>query len=93
MNSIAAPYNKARATALRLLEQKARKILRRHQNLSEFIMSMGCWGFTGKNGDILHDELHYMSPVVRLLKKWDEILKLTGEPMRFTATGPVIRNW
>lgn len=56
-------------------------------------MSMGCWGFTGKNGDILHDELHYMSPVVRLLKKWDEILKLTGEPMRFTATGPVIRNW
>jgi hypothetical protein len=33
------------------------------------------------------------SVLAEFIANWDEYLKITGEPMRFTATGPVVRNW
>ena len=101
-------YNKAVRTALTLLEQKARHILQNNSNLDEFVMAMGGWFFTRKVGtkdhhgivvtgehgdDIIHEPLAYMHPVADIINEWDEYLKLTGTPMRFTAWGPTRKDW
>ncbi len=86
--------NRAGNLALAELERRARKILAAHPNLDEFIMGMGCAIFTTKEDENLGtEERAYMKPVERFLVRWDNELKLTGEPMRFTATGPVVTNW
>lgn len=86
-------YQQARETALKLLERRARGILRRHSSLGEFVMSMGIWGFTYKNGERIDEPFAYMRPISDLISRWDDFLKLTGEPMRFTAKGEITRDW
>lgn len=41
------------------------------------------------------DAPHYIknSPLMRFIEEWDTDLCITGEPMRFTANGRVVRNW
>lgn len=104
---IALYYHQSAQIALDLVEKRARAILRQHPNLDEFIMGMGIWFFTRKVGtkdekgivieewmnNIVHEPLAYMKPVADLIDEWDEYLKITGEPMRFTANGPVVREW
>lgn len=85
-------YQAATDVALELIEKRARVILRKHRNLTEFLSAMGAWFFIDKNGNTL-TELEYMKPVADIYDEWDEYLKLSGEPMRFTADGPVIRDW
>lgn len=94
-------YMKASDAASELVEQEARRILRKHLNLHEFVMGMGSWFFTLKKGDstdehpFVYDEPRYIakSKLARFISKWDEYLKITGEPMRFTADGPTVREW
>lgn len=85
-------YQAAYDTALELIEKRARVILRKHRNLTEFLSAMGAWFFIDKNGDTF-TEFEYMKPVADIYDEWDEYLKLSGEPMRFTADGPIIRDW
>lgn len=64
-------------------------------------MAMGIWTFTLQKADAedehptVYDEPRYIanSRLARFINKWDEYLKITGEPMRFTADGPVVREW
>lgn len=84
-------------TALTLIENRARGILTAHENLDEFIMGMGAWFFT------THDDRHigdhdstpgYMLSFERMMDEFHRMeLKVTGESMRFTANGPVVREW
>lgn len=91
---IAKHYNAAFNVAIELIEKRARAILRKHPNLSEFISAMGTWGFIPKDKDAwTRDDLKYMKPVADIYDEWDDYLKLSGEPMRFTAHGPVVRDW
>jgi len=90
--SIEALYEAARQKALMELEEEARKILKNHKNLQEFIMCMGNAWFLDNDGNEVEDKA-YMRPVNDILEAWDEYLKLTGEPMRFTWDGEVRRNW
>jgi len=83
-------YSHAETIALEILEKRARKILRQHPNLKEFVMGMGMASFGDHKGEVV--EAAYMEPVFSFLFEWDS-LKLTGEAMRFTADGPVVRNW
>lgn len=92
---------------LKLVEFKARTILRNNPKLHEFIMGMGGWIFTDKAGDTVethterrNDDYTYRyvckdwaKPVAELIDEWDQYLKLTGNPMRFTLNGPVITDW
>jgi hypothetical protein len=32
-------------------------------------------------------------PLANVFREWDNIFKLTGEPMRFTATGKKVTDW
>lgn len=94
-------YQDASDHALAYVEQEARKILAKHPNLDEFIMCMGSYFFTRKKGKMFGDDAivgtppKYIdeSPLVKFIEEWDPYLKLTGAPMRFTATGPVVTDW
>jgi hypothetical protein len=88
-------YSKASDFALEYVEQEARKILVKHPDLKEFIMTMGAVFFITWDDEIVYEELDYIaeSDLAEFISDWDDYLKLTGEPMRFTATGPLVRDW
>ena len=85
-------YFKARDIALELIEKKARNILKKHNELKEFVMSMGTYFFTNIKGNSLIDP-EFDSGLKQFINRWDKELKLTNEPMRFTATGRKKTNW
>lgn len=93
---IAELYDQARQLALADLESLARDILKKRPNYKEFIMAMGsCFFTTKRNGetvDLTPDD-ECFSDMHALLSEWDEYLKLTGEPMRFTVDGPRKTDW
>ncbi|OHD23502.1 MAG: hypothetical protein A2Y38_12120 [Spirochaetes bacterium GWB1_59_5] len=100
-------YTAAFNLTIVLIEERARKILNTHANLEEFVMAMGDAFFTRKIGSrddsgfiveeggntIAEDSLGYLKPVTNIIAEWDSYLRLTGHPMRFTATGPVVTKW
>ena len=87
-------YDEAVRLALTTVERMARKILRDHPNLDEFVMGMGRAMFTTNDKQNLGtEERAYMRPLDDFLTEWDRWLHLTGEPMRFTAHGPKITTW
>lgn len=91
----------AEGVALALLEQRARAVLRRNPQLKEFVMAMGSAHFEAHDGEQVgicmspwsHDYRKYTRPVDEVLDDFDDVLKLTGTPMRFTADGPVVTDW
>ena len=87
-----AAYDKARSIGLFLVEKYAREGLRDNPDLDEFVMAMGAAFFTD-NDDTHVDLADVSSDLHELILDWDGALKLTGEPMRFTATGPVRGEW
>lgn len=88
-------YDLARDIALAEVEREARRILARHPMLDEFVMGMGIATFTvkGKEHSLGISERKYMRSLENFISDWDEYLKLTGEPMRFTATGLKRTDW
>lgn len=86
-------YTEAYHIALSLIEKEARKIMRKHLNIHEFVMAMGGWDFWYHDGNPVPEDLKYLEPVRRIFDEWDSYLKLTGTPMRFTAEGPVRTDW
>ena len=79
------------------VEERARKILRENPGVEEFIMGMGTAFFAYKGGPVYPgsttcDDKKYMRPVLDLLEEFEE-LRITGYPMRFTATGKTVTDW
>lgn len=95
VDEIAWHIETARVIAVKLLRERARQILREHENLGEFVMAMGTAMFTVKGPGIPLSvgDRRYFKPVLDVLDKYDSILHLTGEPMRFTADGPIVTDW
>ena len=99
----------AAAEARGEIERLARAILRKKAQLHEFVMAMGTWFFTNHAGKVVEHEVEHYNPVStspyshtprrwvaplwEFIQEWDEDLHLTGDPMRFTAEGPVITEW
>jgi len=87
--------------ALHLIETRARAILAAHSNLDEFVMAMGGWIFTRKQNKADHISTvyrehipAYLKSFTRMMDEFDRMkLKVTGEPMRFTAHGPKVTDW
>jgi hypothetical protein len=86
-------YTEACHIALALIEKKARKIMREHLNIQEFVMAMGGWNFWYYDGNQVPSDLKYLEPVRKIFDEWDDYLKLTGTPMRFTAEGLIRTDW
>ena len=92
MKRIREKIQEANSIALALIEHRARKILKAHPNsLHEFVMGMGSAFFTDMEKCPTRPK--YANPVFDIIAEFDEILHLTGNPMRFTATGEKRTNW
>jgi hypothetical protein len=86
--------------ALTLIEKRARAILAAHKNLDEFVMGMGAWLFTKRDSEDDISPVYreyipaYAIPFTRMMDEFDDLeLKATGEAMRFTEKGPIVREW
>jgi len=78
----------------KLVESEARKILLAHPNLKEFIMAMGSAFFTDRQDRVVAiSDKSYLKPFDEMICRLDEICRVKGTPMRFTATGKPITNW
>ena len=87
-------YEQTSELALQLIESEARKLMRSHSNLNEFIMAMGSTFFTDKNDDPIENWLFkYMEPFNDMVNDLDDLFHITGTPMRFTANGPIETKW
>jgi hypothetical protein len=95
-------YDKACQLAIIEVEKLARKAMLKHKDLTEFIMGMGSWSFSkkGLNGanylthQVTDDsEYAHVKPLMDFIDEWDDVLKITGYPMRFTAKGKIITDW
>lgn len=93
-------YEKARKAALYIVENLARKALTENPDspYKEFVMSMGIASFSTVDGKDTTQWADFacLDAALELddfLGRWDSELYLTGEPMRFTATGPMVHNW
>ena len=84
--------NLASAEVIRI----ARKILNEHSELKEFVMGMGLWSFSDYDGHsyLLENGTDpRFAELEDFISEWDSEIRITGEPMRFTANGKIIRNW
>jgi hypothetical protein len=84
--------------ALAEVERLARLCLKSNIGyFNEFVMCMGTFFFTDKSGEVLYDHIAEKRIGYKRLDnfvcEWNSMLKLTGEPMRFTATGSKITDW
>ena len=100
-------YNEACQLAFEEVKKRARIILKKRPNLDEFVMGMGAWFFTTKDGRNTDGSVEFynetsgyfylfrswVQPISDIICKWDEVLKITGNPVRFTAKGPEVVNW
>ena len=79
---------------LNAIEKWARLILYKYPRLDEFVMGMGTCMFTTKAGETFWPpERRYTKALGIFIAECDEVLVITGVPMRFTATGRKITNW
>lgn len=80
--------------ALALVEREARNVMKHHPKLVEFVMGMGDWGFYDKRDNYLTSETtRYLESFGNLIDTLDDMFGVTGEPMRFTVDGKVIKDW
>ena len=106
-NKILEKYNEARKIALDELIAQALKILNQYkEDYEECIIAMGEIYFTLKrdkypNHNFLFEDLYcdnelthrYFKPLADIIERWDDLLKLTGEGIRFKANGVLRYNW
>ena len=79
---------------LELIELRARAYMKDNPEVKEFVMAMGSATFNdGKNCLYDSDLPPGSEAVFDLINKYDEDYHITGVPMRFTATGPVVTDW
>lgn len=75
-----AELERARTIAIRLIEERAKEIMREDEDLVSFALGMGSYAFTDKDGDMYGGEGYsWYASIDRLLDKWDIELQLTGE--------------
>lgn len=101
-DTIRCHYDRAHDLAMIEVINMARKILRDHPKFTKFTMAMGIYGFNftapgARESTSWPLECSivpmYMRRLVKFISHWDDVLKLTGDAVTFSATGPIIRRW
>lgn len=84
----------ATAEALKEIEKRVRKILRGKNAADNFYMAMGSATFYTRDGKHIERDMSYLRSFYEFLDEFDDILKLTGIPMRMlSADDPVATDW
>ena len=101
-------YEEARNIAVEEMIRISRKILKEHRKYDECYIAMGSIFFTVKDnknyltntvnlylcyGQKAQLTFEYFKPLADLISKWDDVLKLTGEGIKFRAEGEIITDW
>lgn len=93
-------YQRMDEIALKEVERLPRKILKQHKHLDYFLMAMGTYFVVDNKREIIdtwdgkgNPTYKYFKELNDFISEWDSILKLTGNPMKFTATGEIITDW
>lgn len=89
-------YNQCGDMALDEIIKMAREIMIKHPKAKEFIMGNGTCLFVDENDNRINegDEIYkFFKDLYEFIDEWDDYLKLTGEPMRFTADGNIKIDW
>jgi len=91
-------YNRAHALAMAEVVRLAREAMAKDPRLVEFVMGMGIWGFwDAANNQMFWDDSVGRPAAVKRLERfidlWDDVLKLTGDALRFKQGGPIVRKW
>lgn len=92
-------FDRVVSDAVNEVERMARWMLLHHPVLDEFVMGMGTAFFTtalpGNRVNLMHvgNVEPQWKPLADFFDEWDDTLKLTGHPMRFTATGEKVTKW
>jgi hypothetical protein len=107
-NKIQKHIELAREIALNEVIRMARQIMKEHKNLKWFYLSMGSYFFDDKFGETIGtndqtmnnnyeynivDKYKYFKSLNEFMLDWDNELKLSGEGIRFTATGKIETDW
>jgi hypothetical protein len=86
-------YNLAHNKAIELIIVCAKDIMKRNPEILEYCQAMGTWNFTELSGDFIDNDDKRVKSISDIMDEWDEYLKLTGYPMRFTAKSEILTNW
>lgn len=87
-------YGKACETAEAAMVEMARDILRKHPELTEFVIEQKMADFFNADKNWVELGSHPdFEKLMKFIEAWDAKLKLTSAPMRFTAIGPIVRKW
>lgn len=85
-------YNIGADAARRCIIALARQAMREDDRLREFIMANGVAYFVMPNGKMV-DAVELDADLADVLKQWDDVFHMTGDPARFTADGKIITDW
>ena len=86
-------YEKAQKCAISIMEQMARRVLHEHSDYSEFFSAYGNWGFIRHDQHIVTGVYCPSAELLEFIRQWDAKLGLTYARIRFTANGPIVREW
>jgi hypothetical protein len=93
--SVSSKLNNLLKQAEKLAEKEvirlAKRHLKSHPNLKYFLIAMGTYYFVNNKDDI--DYNAKCKSLDNFISKWDEELHITGNPMTFTATSKITRDW
>lgn len=87
-------YREAFKYAITYVKSKARLLLQRDNSLNEFVMAMGIAMFIDRDGNIVDlEDIGEAFDLAAFIDHWDDYLRITGYPVRFTAYGDEIYDW
>lgn len=78
-------YSKAASVALKELERMARDLMHEHC-FNIFCLGMGTWCFWDEERNQIDDSDERVADFQSFIDEWDEILKLTGCPLKLTRS-------
>jgi hypothetical protein len=95
MHTVSECFDMACDKARIAVESMARAVLRARSDLGEFVMGMGTACFTSNldKDTFSLEEIEEATDLEEFISEWDRRLRITGDPMRFTATGKIVTEW
>lgn len=91
MKNIDLLIRKADSIAIKEVERLARNVLKANNKTHKFTMAMGTYFFQDKDGEILYN--FESKRLNNFIMEYDSMLKLTGNPMMFTAKSKITTDW
>jgi len=89
-------YRKLQKKSIKIVKKEALKVLRKDNKLVEFVMGMGSFFFVDKKGEIISSDDpggKHFEKLTKFIYEWDEVLKITGDAMRFKKDGKITTSW